>query len=154
MKNLILFIAIVFAASFNTQAQITNPFIASEFTANLDKNNTTTVVEEPKTNLETPKTNAVAHFDGGSIAFTTYLAEKMVYPKEAEKLGLEGTVKVRFIVNTDGSLEGFEVIQSVDPMLDFEAVRAVQAMPNWMPAWRNGRPVRSKVIVPVQFSLW
>ncbi len=64
----------------------------------------------------------------------------------------EGTVYVRFIVNTDGSVSDVTVMRSLNPELDREAVRIVQSSPRWTPGFNEGFPVRVSLTFPVVFS--
>lgn len=58
-----------------------------------------------------------------------------------------------FIVNRDGSIVEPEVVKSVNPMLDKEALRVISNMPKWKPGLQRGQPVRVKFTVPVNFRL-
>ena len=60
---------------------------------------------------------------------------------------------VSFIVEKDGSITNATIERSVDPAFDREALRVVSSMPNWIPGKHNGRKVRVRFIVPVQFKL-
>ncbi|MBW0023164.1 energy transducer TonB, partial [Segatella copri] len=62
-----------------------------------------------------------------------------------------GRVNVVFIVNEDGSLSDVKVIRSIIPELDKEAIRVVKSMPKWNPAKQNGKAVKMKYVVPVNF---
>ena len=62
-----------------------------------------------------------------------------------------GKVYVVFIVNEDGSLSDVKVIKSISPELDKEAIRVVKSMPKWNPAKQNGKTVKMKYVVPVNF---
>ena len=62
-----------------------------------------------------------------------------------------GRVNVVFIVNEDGSLSDIKVIRSISPELDKEAIRVVKSMPKWNPAKQNGKVVKMKYVVPVNF---
>ena len=44
-------------------------------------------------------------------------------------------------------------MKSVDPLLDAEALRVINAMPNWKPGKQNGKVVRVKYTVPLSFHL-
>lgn len=46
-----------------------------------------------------------------------------------------------------------KVAKSVDPVLDREAMRVVESMPEWIPGKQNGECVRVKYSVPVVFRL-
>ncbi len=97
--------------------------------------------------------NTVALFPGDRAALQEFLKQPGMYPRVAEQIGLEGTVKVRFRVLPDGTLTEFTVVQSAGGILDRAALLMVSRMPNWLPAYRNGQAVRSLVVLPVSFQL-
>lgn len=92
-------------------------------------------------------------FPGGDKAMLDFLVKNVKYPVEAQKKGVQGRVVVNFIVEKDGSINHANVIRSVDPLLDAEALRVVQSMPKWTPGMQNGKPVRVKYNVPISFRL-
>lgn len=92
-------------------------------------------------------------FSGGDAALMKYLSENIKYPKAAEKAGEQGRVVVNFIVEKDGAISNVNVVRSVTPTLDAEAVRVIKAMPKWVPGKQDGQFVRVKYNVPVSFRL-
>ena len=74
-------------------------------------------------------------------------------PEEALKDNVQGRVIVGFIVEKDGSVSNAKIIRGVDSALDKEAIRIVMSMPKWTPGRQNGRNVRTKYNVPVNFKL-
>ena len=82
-----------------------------------------------------------------------FIARQMHYPKEAEEKGIEGRVLIRFVVEKDGRLTNFEVVESPDPLLSDEALRILKQMPKWIPAKNKGKNVRSRFCMPVPFRL-
>ena len=109
----------------------------------------------------TPKqTNAIfdvveqmPQFPGGPAALMEYLSKNVRYPEEAHKSGIQGRVLCSFVVEKDGSISDASVVKSVDPLLDEEALRVVNSMPNWTPGTQNGEPVRVKYTIPLTFKL-
>ena len=77
----------------------------------------------------------------------------MVYPEQAAEMGIQGKVIVRFVVEKDGSISQATVVKGIDPALDKEALRVIQAMPKWKPGMQQGRAVRMRCTQPVQFKL-
>ena len=77
----------------------------------------------------------------------------MKYPKDAFDARQEGRVIAQFVVEKDGCISDAHVVKSVSPSLDAEALRIVNAMPNWIPGRQNGKPVSVKYTVPVSFKL-
>ena len=92
-------------------------------------------------------------FPGGMQELMKYLQKEMKYPKEAQDKGIQGRVIVQFVVNKDGSICEANVVKSVDPLLDAEALRVVNAMPHWTPGKQRGEPVRVRFTIPVAFHL-
>ena len=77
----------------------------------------------------------------------------MRYPQVALEEGIQGRVIVRFVVEKDGSRSNIEIMSSADPCLNNEAIRLIQTMPKWTPAYQNGQPVRYRFTVPIMFRL-
>jgi len=92
-------------------------------------------------------------FPGGPAALLEFMSKSIKYPEEAFKNGIQGRVIVTFVVNKDGSISDANVVKSVDPQLDEEALRVVHSMPNWIPGRQNGEPVNVKYTVPITFKL-
>lgn len=92
-------------------------------------------------------------FPGGDEALMEYLKKNLKYPSIAQDNGIQGRVIVQFVVNKDGSIVEPQVIRSVDPSLDKEAIRVVSAMPKWTPGRQRGKPVRVRFTLPVTFRL-
>lgn len=80
------------------------------------------------------------------------LQKKIVYPKRAQKAGIEGRVIVRFIVNEHGEVENPEVIRGIGGGCDEEAVRVVK-LAEFEPGKQRGVPVRVRYSLPFVFML-
>ncbi len=89
-------------------------------------------------------------FPGGQEALMTYINHNIKYPEE--DCG-QGRVTVSFIVEKDGSITNATIRRSVDSAFDREALRVISSMPKWIPGKNNGRNVRVRFNVPVQFKL-
>ena len=92
-------------------------------------------------------------YPGGDAALMQYLSSNIHYPAVAAENGVQGRVVVGFVVEKDGSITDVNVMRSVDPSLDREAMRVVKSMPRWTPGKQNGSAVRVKYQVPVTFRL-
>lgn len=84
---------------------------------------------------------------------SSYLSKNIVYPKIAAENKIEGKVIVQFIVEKDGSVSNVAVIKKAGWDMDEEAIRVVRAMPNWKPGKQNGKPVRVRYTLPINFKL-
>ena len=92
-------------------------------------------------------------FPGGQAALMKYLPSNIKYPTIAQEHGTQGRVIVQFVVNRDGSIVDARVARSVDPYLDREALRVINAMPKWKPGMQRNKPVRVLYTCPVMFRL-
>ena len=90
-------------------------------------------------------------FPGGQYEMLTYLAKKVKFPASAQEKGINGTVLVEFVVDKDGRVIEPNIVESLGTDCDYEALRAVSTMPAWKPAKHNGKPVRVRNTVPIQF---
>ena len=91
-------------------------------------------------------------FKGGSPNdFALWVTKHVKYPKYAKEIGIEGTVKVHFVIDKKGKVSEAHVHQGVHPVLDKEAVRVVLKSPKWKPAKKDGRPVKVSYTIPVMF---
>ncbi|MBO4571582.1 MAG: TonB family protein [Bacteroidales bacterium] len=75
------------------------------------------------------------------------------YPASAISDGVSGKVMVGFVIEKDGSLSGIEVERGVDLRLDEEAIRVISVSPKWSPGKIKGSPVRTRLVLPVEFRL-
>ena len=92
-------------------------------------------------------------YPGGPQALFEFLAKNIRYPEAAEKAGHHGRVIATFVVLKDGSISHAKIVKSVSPELDEEALRVLNAMPNWTPGMQNGEAVNVKYTVPISFAL-
>lgn len=90
---------------------------------------------------------------GGMPAFYKYVGEKIKYPAQARRMGVEGRVFVEFVVNRDGTIVDVKSIKGIGAGCDEEAVRIVQSAPAWKPGKQRGKPVRQKMVIPIIFKL-
>lgn len=94
-------------------------------------------------------------FPGGQVAMQEYLQSEIIYPKDERRAGKEGTVYVSFIVERDGRIDSVWLRKGVPnaPGLGTEAVRVIEAMPQWEPGRMNGKAVRVEMTLPIKFVL-
>ena len=89
-------------------------------------------------------------FPGGYGALMSYINKNIKFPAKVCK---QGRVVVSFFVEKDGSITNATIRRSVDSAFDREALRVISSMPKWIPGKNNGRNVRVRFNVPVQFKL-
>ena len=75
------------------------------------------------------------------------------YPQYAVENGIRGRVQVSFVIDEKGKVRDVKVVKGVHPSLDDEAVRVIEASPDWKPGKLGGKPVRSSLTLNVEFKL-
>lgn len=92
-------------------------------------------------------------FPGGNGAFYKFVQKEMKYPSQARRMGIEGKVFVQFVVDTDGSLSGVQVIRGIGAGCDEEAIRVLKMAPKWNAGRQRGVPVKVRMTLPITFKL-
>jgi periplasmic protein TonB len=113
------------------------------------------VVEEEKEDPNTIFTvvEETAAPIGGMSAFYEFVNKKIKYPAQAKRMGIEGRVFVEFVIERDGSITDVKAIKGIGGGCDQEAERVLQSAPKWKPGKQRGKPVRQKMVLPIQFKL-
>lgn len=78
--------------------------------------------------------------DGSTLA--NYILNELRYPDAARAGEIQGTVRLSFVVETDGAVSNILIEESVGGGCDNEAIRLLEAT-RWIPAVKNGQYVRS-----------
>jgi TonB family protein len=84
---------------------------------------------------------AKPYFADGST-MPNYILSNLKYPEAAKVGEIHGTVRLSFVVETDGNVSNITVLNSVGGGCDNEAIRLLQNT-HWVPAVKNGKYVRS-----------
>lgn len=93
-------------------------------------------------------------FNGGDAnGFSRWVAEQIVYPKEAQDKNIQGRVILQFKIGASGSIEDINLLRGVDSLLDNEALRVVSLSPRWTPGKQDGKNVRVIYTFPINFTL-
>jgi protein TonB len=92
-------------------------------------------------------------FPGGESALMNYIASNLKYPSAAQDQGIQGLVMLRFVVTGTGEVGEVQVLKSLDPSCDREAIRVVKSLPRFTPGRQQGKPVNVWFQLPVRFEL-
>jgi periplasmic protein TonB len=88
---------------------------------------------------------------GGINAFNEFVSNRIVYPPQAKRMGIQGKVFVEFVIEKDGAITDVKVLKGIGAGCDEEAVRILRMAPKWNPGKQRGKPVRQKMVVPLNF---
>jgi len=75
------------------------------------------------------------------------------YPEAAVRDGIQGKVLVDFIIDEKGKVTKAKVLKGVDPDLDDEALRVINASPDWKPGMVKGKKVKAEISLYIEFRL-
>lgn len=93
-------------------------------------------------------------FQGGDLnGYRNWFQSQLQYPKEAKDKGVQGRVIFSFVVEKDGSVSEFKVLNTPDKIFSAEVERVFKLTPKWEPGKQNGNAVRVKFTVPIYFKL-
>ncbi len=113
--------------------------------------------EKPKANSQLSDSTVVLElaevspeFPGGIEPLMKFLFSKIQNTDMANKP--EGVVILQFVVTETGKIENIMVLRSLEPTLDSTAIKAVEAMPNWIPGTNKGQAAKVYYYLPVRFS--
>lgn len=100
---------------------------------------------------EVPYVDKAAAFPGGDQKLTEWIYANLRITDEMAESDVTGRVIVNFIVKADGSIGDVEIVNSLHPDYDEEAVRLVKSMPKFTPATIDGKPVDYEYTLPIIF---
>ena len=93
-------------------------------------------------------------FPGGDDSLVNFIRKNLrLDPKIDYGHGIPGKVIVKFIVKKTGEVTNVEVVRSLDPACDKEAIRVVKLLPKFTPGEQNGKKVDVWYTLPVVFKL-
>ena len=117
---------------------------------------------EPEPPLQLFEVEKIPEYPGGKKALSAYLGTNIQYPEAAKRDGLEGFAVLQITIDKNGRISHIAPIPAVNEknskanqrqdMVD-EATRVVQGMPDWAPAYKNGKAVSCKLTLPIKFKL-
>ncbi|MBN2519442.1 MAG: TonB family protein, partial [Bacteroidales bacterium] len=87
----------------------------------------------------------------GKNDYKKYIKENIQHEKLPD-FDKDLTVKLSFIINTNGEITDIEVIKSQGEDFDNEAIRLLRKGPAWEPATQDDIPVAKKVRLNVKFE--
>ena len=115
-------------------------------------------------------------FPGGMEALMGFMRDNLQYPPLAEEMGVQGRVMVQFVIDKTGKVSQARCIRGVPApsakanateaekariekmgdaalQINREALRVVEAMPDWKPGKQKGQNVNVRYTIPVTFKL-
>ncbi|PWU02626.1 MAG: hypothetical protein C5B52_05265 [Bacteroidetes bacterium] len=113
------------------------------------------IMEEPKNDgpLYSNAVDEQAEYPGGLVAMQNFLQRNLRDPREEDQESGTVKVKIRFVVEEDGSIGRFEILSTGGEIVDHEVLRVLHKMPKWKPAKKNGKTVAMYFVQPITFTV-
>lgn len=99
--------------------------------------------------------NQLPTFPNGDNALYDFIIKNKKYPVVEHECYeghcCQGRIIIRFIVTKEGKIQLPEIVKGLTPILNKEALRVVNIMPDWIPAKHKGENVDAYYILPIVF---
>jgi TonB family protein len=105
----------------------------------------------PETVYEAYQLQIKPEYAAGQFALQQYLKSARL-PTEVKEGRVQGAVFVNFVVRPTGRLTDVFVTRGLSAATNAEALRLIQAMPNWRPGRRNDEAVATRYALEVRFQ--
>ena len=92
------------------------------------------------------------YFSNPQATIGGYLRNELKYPEQAKQFEIQGTVKMNFIIETDGRASNIVIENSVGGGCDNEAIRLLQDL-MWTPGIKNDSLVRTRTSQEITFKI-
>ena len=119
----------------------------------LKPNSETPVIKQGSKSPATESEYVQAEPAKGYSDLYNFFNANLKYPDEALNDSTEGVQTISFVINTEGKPEQVQVVNSLGAPFDRESRRLIENMPAWKPATLNGKPVESKISIPITFQI-
>ena len=88
----------------------------------------------------------------GAQGIMEHIINKLQYPQDAQKAGVEGTVVVKFVINKKGQVSETKVLEGPQELTK-SAQSVIRGLPGFTPGTQNGKPVNVELVLPIRFAL-
>jgi protein TonB len=95
---------------------------------------------------------APEYYKNGDEGLSEFILSEIQYPKVAVQRGIEGTVVIEFIVETNGYITDINVKKGLNGGCTDEAIGLIKQT-RWQPAVLNNKMVRYRMNYPITFNL-
>jgi protein TonB len=86
-------------------------------------------------------------YPGGDAEMFKDLAKNLA----KNRIGVSGKVYVEFVVEIDGTISSAKIKRGIHDIIDKDALKAVQKLKKWEPGEQNHKPVRVRLVLPINY---
>lgn len=91
--------------------------------------------------------------DGDLNTFRQWVQTQVRMPEKAKDQMIQGRVVATFTIEKDGTLSNIQILQTPDRVFSEEVIRVLEKSDKWTPGIQDGKVVRVKYTLPVDFRL-
>jgi TonB family protein len=113
----------------------------------------TTVIKERSEPAQKESEYVQAEPAKGYAHLYDFFNTNLEYPADGLKDSIQGVQTISFVINIAGKPVQVQVVNSLGEPFDKESRRLIENMPAWKPATLNGKPVESKISIPITFQI-
>jgi len=95
----------------------------------------------------------IPKFVGGNMNLINFISNNLKYPDECKVKGIQGSTFIQFVVDKTGKVKDAVLKNKINKLLEAEAIRVVNILPNWIPGEKHGEKVNVRLTVPVKFGI-
>lgn len=92
-------------------------------------------------------------FPGGNSAMFKFINDRLRIGKGNLGTKLQSKVVICFTITKTGELENIKVAKGINKEIDNKIVQIFSEMPNWMPAYLYGKPIKQYCAYPISIEI-
>ncbi|MEQ8907611.1 MAG: energy transducer TonB [Vicingaceae bacterium] len=110
--------------------------------------------QEEQEKYASPPLDQMPMFDGAKSDQQSQQKTFMYFREKSlsEKVATDGTVYLRFVVDSTGNVSETEILKSSNQELSNYAIKYAKEMPIWSPGIKNGKKVSVQFTMPIRFK--
>lgn len=128
-------------------------FLLGNSACSINSNSEEERVSENDNSAKTITIETMPKYKGGLKKLQSFLKENIKYPSFARYFNIEGKVYVKFVIDETGKVTKVKVAKGANFLLDREALRVVESIPDWTPGKSEGKNVPVTFTLPINFTL-
>lgn len=96
-------------------------------------------------------TDPMPAYPEGRDSLYSFLSHHIALPESRTEAIPQGRIVVSLVVEPSGALSNLAIVRSIDPAIDRAAIDALRSSQPWQPGTVGGKPVRTRITLPIVF---
>nr|WP_321411245.1 energy transducer TonB [uncultured Carboxylicivirga sp.] len=95
--------------------------------------------------------NSNAEYIGGQMELMKYILSRLKFG-DADTIELKTKLHIKLEIDSTGKAINPFIIKGISENVDKQVIEIINGMPNWKPAYLNGKPIRQKYYIPMNIN--